>query len=102
MVGLGLWTSQNWVILGSDTFESNPLSNSTNASVNFFDNNADNGGSPPGGEDNLVLGHTNFTAVLTTADIGVSTVTIDTHVRSTSRGRSTTSEREISRSGRRT
>ena len=32
-----------------------------NAVVNFYDNNADNGGSPPGGEDDIVLGFTNFT-----------------------------------------
>jgi len=32
--------------------------------VNFFDNHADNGGSPPGFEDSLVLGDTNFTDTL--------------------------------------
>ena len=56
----------------------------TNASVNFFDNHADNGGSPPGGADNLVLGDTNFTDLLlpiataaNPAAIGVTTVFID-------------------------
>jgi len=57
------------------------------AEVNFFDNTVDNGGSPPGGADNLVLGFTNFTADLAplssialhdpTGSIGNTTVTID-------------------------
>jgi hypothetical protein len=32
--------------------------------VNFFDNHNDNGGSPPGYEDSLILGDTNFTDTL--------------------------------------
>jgi len=74
---LGSVFVQNWVVLGSTAFIDNPIVTASSASVNFFDNNADNGGSPPGGEDNLVLGHTNFTAVLTTDDIGTSTVSIN-------------------------
>ena len=41
-----------------------PLINGTSASVNFYDNTVDTGGSPPGGPDNLVLGVTNFTTDL--------------------------------------
>ena len=47
------------------------------ASVNFYDNTVDNGGSPGALPDNLVLGYTNFTAHLTVADIGVTSVFID-------------------------
>ena len=55
---------QNYVVLGWDQFIDQPVVTQTNASVNFFDNHADNGGSPPGGPDNLVLGDTNFTDLL--------------------------------------
>ena len=63
---------QNYVILGASliagqsdaSFIDAPVQSVTNASVNFFDNHADNGGSPPGGPDNLVLGDTNFTDLL--------------------------------------
>ena len=71
--------TQNWVVLGSqDPTAANgyvggfvdqpvvsvPLINGTSASVNFYDNTVDTGGSPPGGPDNLVLGVTNFTTDL--------------------------------------
>jgi len=82
---------QNYVILGGQDplassggllngpgFNITPVVTVNNAVVNFYDNNADNGGSPPGGEDNLVLGFTNFTGTLTTSDIGVTSVAIDT------------------------
>ena len=82
---------QNYVILGGQDplaapggipngagFNINPVVTVNNAVVNFYDNNADNGGSPPGGEDNLVLGFTNATGTLTISDIGVTSVAIDT------------------------
>ena len=68
---------QNWVVLGSDHFTDQPVPTVTNASVNFYDNTDDTGGSDPGGADNLVLGHTNFTDTLAPADIGHTTVEID-------------------------
>jgi hypothetical protein len=84
-VGFGKDT-QDYVILGGQDpitagpgFDIEPVVTVQNATVNFFDNNADNGGSPPGGEDNLVLGFTNFTATLAPVDIGVASVVIDTH-----------------------
>jgi hypothetical protein len=67
---------QNYVILGASllsvpnngagtgSFTDQPVVTVTDATVNFFDNHADNGGSPPGGADNLVLGDTNFTDLL--------------------------------------
>jgi hypothetical protein len=67
---------QNWVVLGSTGFFDTPIVTALSASVNFFDNKADTGGSDPFA-DNLVLGHTNFTATLSPADIGVTTVLID-------------------------
>ena len=42
---------QDYVVLGSQQFIDQPVVTQTNASVNFFDNHADNGGSPPGGPD---------------------------------------------------
>ena len=65
-------------ILNGPGFNINPVVTVQNAVVNFYDNNADNGGSPPGGEDNLVLGFTNATGVLTPSYIGVPSVSIDT------------------------
>jgi hypothetical protein len=99
--------TQNYVVLGSqDPWLNNgvggfndlpvvsvPLVNGgVSASLNFYDNGSaavqgDNGGSPPGGADNLVLGWTNFTANLTPLDshgnnnptgtIGFTTVQVD-------------------------
>ena len=94
--------TQNWVVLGSqDPTTANgyvggfvdqpvvtvPLIDGTSASVNFYDNTVDNGGSPPGGADNLVLGVTNFTTDLApvsaeayfdpTGSIGYATVVMD-------------------------
>ena len=74
--------AQNYVVLGSTQFVdqpvvSVPLLNGTAASLNFYDNTADTGGSPGTGPDNLVLGHTNFTANLGTSDIGITTVFLD-------------------------
>ena len=94
--------TQNWVVLGSQdptTANGNvggfvdqpvvtvPLIDGTSASVNFYDNTVDNGGSPPGGADNLVLGVTNFTTDLApvsaeayydpTGSIGYTTVVMD-------------------------
>ena len=66
------------VILNGPGFNINPVVTVQNAVVNFYDNNADNGGSPPGGEDNLVLGFTNFTGRLSPSYIGVPSVTVDT------------------------
>ena len=75
---------QNWVVLGSqdptavnlhqggftDTpVFSTPLIAGTAATLNFYDNTVDNGGSPPGGPDNLVLGYTNFTGDLAPATV---------------------------------
>ena len=65
-------------LLNGPGFNINPVVTVQNAVVNFYDNNADNGGSPPGGEDNLVLGFTNFTGTLSPSYIGVPSVTIDT------------------------
>ena len=48
-----------------------------NASVNFYDNTGDTGGSPPGGADDLVLGFTAFTGALTIGDIGLDSVIVD-------------------------
>jgi hypothetical protein len=64
--------------LGAPGFDISPIPSAQAAVVNFFDNNADNGGSPPGGEDDLVLGFTNFTASLNPTYIGVTSVSIDT------------------------
>lgn len=63
--------------LGAFGFNDNALPTVINASVSFYDNTADNGGSPPGGPDDLVLGYTDFTGVVTAADIGLTTVSID-------------------------
>ncbi len=73
---------QNYVVLGSTDFVdqpvvSVPILGATAASLNFYDNQTDTGGSSPGGPDGLVLGHTNFTATLTAADIGITTVFLD-------------------------
>ena len=75
---------QDYVVLGSQQFIDQPVVTQTNASVNFFDNHADNGGSPPGGPANLVLGDTNFTDLLlpiptlkNPGAIGVTTVHVD-------------------------
>jgi hypothetical protein len=83
--------TQNYVILGAQDplaapggllngpgFIDTPIVTVQNAVVNFYDNNADNGGSPPGGEDDLVLGFTNFTGTLSPTYIGVVSVQIDT------------------------
>ena len=97
---------QNFVILGSTQFIDQPVVTQTNASVNFFDNHADNGGSPPGGADNLVLGDTNFTdLLLPIATAGIRPPSASrpfSSMRPRSTRTSTTSERETSRSGRRT
>ncbi len=70
---------QGWVVLGSQQanttngfiggFNDNPVASvpvllQTQATVNFYDNTVDTGGSPPGGPTDLVLGYTNFTADL--------------------------------------
>ena len=73
---------QNYVVLGSTDFVdqpvvSVPILGATAASLNFYDNTTDTGGSPPGGPDDLVLGHTNFFGLLTSANIGVTTVFLD-------------------------
>jgi hypothetical protein len=84
---------QDYVILGASlltsgigqaSFVDQPVVTVTNATLNFFDNHADNGGSPPGGPSDLVLGDTNFTDTLVTiptallpAGIGVTSVAID-------------------------
>ena len=64
---------------------------SLNASLNFYDNQTDTGGSDPGGPDNLVLGHTNFAynpgqsdLGLSVSDIGHTTVNIDANTVMTS------------------
>ncbi len=80
----------NYVVLGSTSFSDTPVvvadngGSVLNASLNFYDNQTDTGGSDPGGPDNLVLGHTNFaynpsqsSSGLGIADIGVDTVNID-------------------------
>ena len=73
---------QNYVVLGSTDFVdqpvvSVPILGATAAVVNFYDNQTDTGGSPPGGPDGLVVGHTNFLAQLTAADVGITTVFVD-------------------------
>ncbi len=81
---------QDYVILGgallagAPSFLDQPVVTVTNATLNFFDNHADNGGSPPGGPSDLVLGDTNFTdtlvpiaTALLPAGIGVTSVAID-------------------------
>jgi len=69
---------QNYVVLGGVSgFFDNPVVTVGTPTVNFFDNHADNGGSPPGGPDNLVLGVTNFNNTLTPLDIGFATVQIN-------------------------
>jgi hypothetical protein len=83
--------TQNYVILGGaapggapGTFGFNDIPVITvNASVNFYDNTVDTGGSPPGGADNLVLGYTEFTGALDTTLIGVDTVIVDAFTSST-------------------
>ena len=87
----------NYVVLGSTYFSDTPVvvadanGQSLNASLNFYDNQTDTGGSDPGGPDNLVLGHTNFAynpgqnpAGLQIADIGHTTVNIDANTVMTS------------------
>jgi hypothetical protein len=87
----------NYVVLGSTSFSDTPVVVADNgglvlnASVNFYDNRTDTGGSDPGGPDNLVLGHTNFAynpgqnpAGLQIADIGHDTVSIDANTVTTS------------------
>jgi hypothetical protein len=81
--------TQNYVILGGQDpikngpgFIDTPVVTVQNPTVNFFDNHADNGGSPLGGVDDLVLGFTNFTAPIgdpfsDIAYIGVPSVVID-------------------------
>ena len=76
---------QDYVILGGaapggapGTYGFNDIPVITaNATVNFYDNTVDTGGSPPGGPDDLVLGYTDFTGTLTTSLIGVDTVIVD-------------------------
>ena len=71
----------SYVILGGCSgFVDDAPNQQANITVNFGDNTADTGGSPPGSPDNLVLGVTNFTTELCPADIGVSTVSILTSV----------------------
>src|SRR5208282_5867843 len=78
----------NWVVLGSTSFTDAPVVLSfanghfQNASLNFYDNANDTGGSDPGGPDNLALGDTNFAinpgeAPVSIASIGVDTVQVD-------------------------
>jgi hypothetical protein len=78
----------NWVVLGSESFTDAPVVLSfangqfQHASLNFFDNANDTGGSDPGGPDNLALGDTNFVSNpgelhLSSASIGVDTVIVD-------------------------
>jgi len=55
----------------------------TAASVKFYDNTADTGGLWPGGPSDLVLGYTQFTGNLTTANIGQDTVIVDATTAST-------------------
>ena len=74
--GVAILDLQNYVVLGGSllsvpnagsgtgSFTDQPVVTVPNATLNFFDNHADNGGSPPGGADNLVLGDTNFTDLL--------------------------------------
>jgi hypothetical protein len=80
---------QNYVILGAEIptvnqpgFDVTPVVTEGSATVNFFDNHADQGGSPPGGPDDLVLGYTNFTGTLDPfgipSFIGITSVSIDT------------------------
>ncbi len=73
---------QDYVVLGSAAFVDQPIVSvpilgAVAATVNFYDNQTDTGGSPPGGPDGLVLGHTNFLATLASADIGITTVFVD-------------------------
>lgn len=82
---------QDYVILGGaapggapGTYGFNDIPVITvNASVNFYDNTVDTGGSPPGGPDDLVLGYTDFTGVLNTTLIGIDTVIVDAFTSST-------------------
>src|SRR5208282_5047998 len=76
--------------IGQASFVDQPVVTVTNASLNFFDNHADNGGSPPGGPSNLVLGDTSFTdtvfftpTALLPAAIGITSVAIDATTSST-------------------
>ncbi len=87
----------NYVVLGSTSFvdtpvvvADNPNGSFLNASLNFYDNQNDTGGSDPGGPDNLVLGHTNFAynegqspLGLSVSDIGFDTVIIDSNTLTT-------------------
>ena len=70
-------TIRDFVVLGSTGFIDQPVVTVNDPTLNFYDNHADNGGSPPGLPSDLVLGHTNFTANLTYADIGYTTVVLD-------------------------
>src|SRR5208282_4025048 len=82
----------NWVVLGSTSFTDAPVVQSfanghfQNASLNFYDNANDTGGSDPGGPDNLALGDTNFAynpgqspLGLSVSDIGHDTVQVDSN-----------------------
>jgi hypothetical protein len=70
---------QNYVILGSQSLFVRPNTGASNVSVNFLDNQADNGGAPPGGPDDLVLGVTNVIGpVPTQSSFGTPTVIIST------------------------
>jgi hypothetical protein len=75
---------QDYVVLGGATpagapgtygFNDVPVI-TANATVNFYDNTGDTGGSLPGPDD-LVLGYTSFTGALVTANIGTDTVNVD-------------------------
>jgi hypothetical protein len=85
------YNTQDYVILGGaapggapGTYGFNDIPVITaNASVNFYDNTVDTGGSPPGGADDLVLGFTQFTGALDTTLIGVDTVIVDAFTSST-------------------
>ncbi len=82
---------QDYVVLGGAVpsiaggfgFIDQPVVTATAASVNFYDNTADTGGSWPGGPSDLVLGYTQFTGNLGTANIGQDTVIVDATTAST-------------------
>jgi hypothetical protein len=74
----------NWVVLGSTSFTDAPvvLSDANgsfqNATLSFYDNTTDTGGSDPGGADSLALGHTNLVVNPGQLDLGVASIGYDT------------------------
>jgi len=74
----------NWVILGSTSFTDTPVVLSyangafQNATLNFYDNTTDTGGSDPGGPSDLALGKTNLVINPGQSALGIDSIGVDT------------------------